>query len=128
MGEKMRWDEAEAVVRAYRAERGAATVDMSTVARALGTDVATVRRLAGRKRRFTDGSGVLSAGLALAAVLGVLMVAGSSIVQHHPLVAMFQPKPQPRIEAPLAPTLAAYPMPADQIIILRSEDCAPDET
>lgn len=69
MSERLSWSEAESVVRAYRAERGAsADVDMSTLAQALGTDVAEVRRLAGRKPRFVDRSGALSAGLAFALV------------------------------------------------------------
>lgn len=127
MGERMSWNEVEAVVRAYRAERGAATVEMSTVARALGTDVAEVRRLAGRKRRFVDGSGLVSAGLALVLVAGAFMVAGSSLITRHPLMAMFGPRPEPRMEVPILPTLASYPIPGDRIIIVRPVG-APDET
>ena len=84
MGEKMDWSEAEAVVRAYRAEQGAtADVDVATLARALGTDVGEVRRLAGRKPRFVDRSGVLSAGIALAVVAFGTLAAAPVFLDSH---------------------------------------------
>ena len=97
MSERMRWSEAEAVVRAYRAEYGATDVDVATLARALGTDVAEVRRLASRKRRFADASGVLSAALALAVVAAATLSMGPSLLVRNPLVATLLPASKPTV-------------------------------
>ncbi|RYG23228.1 hypothetical protein EON82_14690 [bacterium] len=112
MSERMRWSEAEAVVRAYRAEHGMThDVDVATLARALGTDVAEVRRLAGRKPRFVDRSGLLSAGLAMAAAALVFALTGPGIVAKNPIVASLLPAQQTPvymapIEVPRVPAVA----------------------
>lgn len=83
MSERLSWSEAEAVVRAYRAEHGMATdVDVATLARTLGTSPAEVRRLAGRSRRFTDRSGVVSALVSVGVVAVVALAFGTSYLAH----------------------------------------------
>ena len=119
MSQRMQWSEAEAVVRAYRAERGSTSVDVETLARALNTDVAEVRRLASRRPRFVDGSGVLSAGLAFAVAVAAFMLAGSSFFSHNPLLARIQPPAPPVIEAPAEPAVAFYPASGDRVIHMR---------
>lgn len=103
MGERMQWSEAEAVVRAYREERGATDVDIATLARALGTDVAEVRRLAGRRRRFVDGSGILSAALAGAVAAAAVLLAGPRLLNDNPLLASLRPAAPATAPAPGAP-------------------------
>lgn len=91
MSERLRWSEAEAIVRAYRAEHGASPeVDVETLAQALGTDVTEVRRLAGRRRQFVDGSGVLSAALALVIALAALLAIGPRFLEGNVLTAKRQ--------------------------------------
>lgn len=92
MGERVHWSEAEAIVRAYREEHGAADVDLETLARVLGTDVAEVRRLARKRRRFIDRSGVLSAGIAVLLVAAGYLALGTAFVKANPLVASLYPK------------------------------------
>jgi hypothetical protein len=83
-------------------------VDVATLARALGTDVAEVRRLAGRKPRFVDRSGFLSAGLAVAAAALLFALTGPSIVQKNPLVASLLPAPRgPVYVVPAVPHVPA---------------------
>ena len=95
MSERMKWSEAEAIVRAYRAEHGATDVDVATLALALGTDEAEVRRLAGRKRRFADASGVLSAAITLAVAVAALLAVGPSLLVRHRAMASLQtPTPE----------------------------------
>lgn len=132
MSEKMQWSEAEAVVRAYRAEQGASSnVDIATIARALGTNVEEVRRLAGRRRRFIDHSGVMSAMLAAGVAAFAIVCAGTSLLQKHPLLAKLADVPVTTAVAPTeiaAPTLASrhfyYRSPGgpDYHIFLRSTE------
>lgn len=102
MGERMRWSEAEEVVRAYRAEQGSTDVDVATLARALGTNVADVRRLAGRRKRFVDGSGVLSAALAMGVALAAFVTMGSRLPRMDALVARLTPPPAAAPEVEVA--------------------------
>lgn len=84
MREKLSWKRAERVVRAYRAGHGmSADVDLSTLATSLGTSENEVRRLAGRRRRFIDRSGILSATLASVAA-GMLALFVFSPVSDRP--------------------------------------------
>ncbi len=115
MSERMNWREAEMVVLAYRAEHGVTNdVDVATLARALGTDVAEVRRLAGRSRRFIDRSGWLSAGVAVAVAIAVFAAVGPQIVTKNPLLARLMPAP-PVTEyrwttEPVMPTIPDVPV------------------
>ncbi len=89
MNERLSWSEAEAVVRAYRAEhRMSSNVDIATLAKTLGTSPTEVRRLAGLKRRFVDRSGALSAVLTSAAVALVPSLASPPFFGRNPLVAL----------------------------------------
>lgn len=120
MSERMQWSEAEAVVRAYRAEHGVTDeIDVSTLARALGTDVANVRRLAGRKPRFVDRSGLLSAGIAVAVIAAAFAFAGPSLLRKNPLLASLMPAPRVEQTFEIAPM---PPMPATASFSLRSQD------
>lgn len=109
MSERMQWSEAEAVVRAYRAEHGMSNdIDVATLARVLGTDVTEVRRLAGRKPRFIDRSGLLSAGLAMAVATLVFAFSGSAVVTNNPLLASLRPAPRVRMyTVPVIPHVPA---------------------
>lgn len=123
MSERMQWSEAEAVVRAYRAERGLSDeVDMATLARALNTDVADVRRLAGRKPRFVDRSGLLSAGIAIAVVALGIALAGPSVLRKNPLFASLMPAPVTRVHfAPMPPATPHYYLGSQDGRVLRIE-------
>ena len=109
MSERMQWSEAEAVVRAYRAEHGMSNdIDVATLARVLGTDVTEVRRLAGRKPRFIDRSGLVSAGLAMAVAALVFALAGPTFVAKNPVLASLRhPTPRVRFYVPAVPHVPA---------------------
>lgn len=116
MGERLSWNEAESVVRAYRAAHGLTMdVDVATLARTLGTDVAEVRRLAGRKPRFVDRSGALSAGLALAVVALSAITFGPALLAHRSARTA-------EMVAPPAPAMIILADPDGQPIVLDGDD------
>jgi hypothetical protein len=118
MSERMQWSEAEAVVRAYRAEHGMTDeIDVATLALALGTDVANVRRLAGRKPRFVDRSGLLSAGIAITVIAAAFAFAGPSLLKKNPLLASLMPAPA--VEPPTFEIAPLPPMPATASFSMR---------
>jgi len=118
MSERMQWSEAEAVVRAYRAEHGMTDeIDVATLALALGTDVANVRRLAGRKPRFIDRSGLLSAGIAITVIAAAFAFAGPSLIKKNPLLASLMPAPT--VETRILNFTPIPPMPATASFSMR---------
>jgi hypothetical protein len=116
MGERLQWSEVEAVVRAYRAEHGGVNrVDIDTLAQALGTSRNDVRRMAGRSRRFTDRSGVLSAVLAGVLSINLLAFGGLALLRKHPALAVLYPT----ASAPIAPSdwLMESPTDASRVLV-----------
>lgn len=117
----MQWSEAEAVVRAYRTEHGMSNdIDVATLARVLGTDVTEVRRLAGRKPRFIDRSGLLSAGIACALAALVFAVAGPSVITKNPIVASL--RPAPRVHFYVMPAVPHVPAVAQRQVFVKGKD------
>ncbi len=132
MSEKMNWSEAEAVVRAFRAEQGAtADVDVAALARALGTDVGEIRRLAGRKPRFVDRSGVLSAGIALAVVAFGTLTLAPSLLRNRPARTTSLIAPPPAAFAGIGPSgVETLIIAADgdgKVLVYHGDGKAPEE-